>query len=115
MMLAHYWIASKSLQLRFGRRRTVYVEYLAAAGHLPSESKLRQRCKPSRVALCLRLPNQRLITSVQALRSHRVRQLEARLAAGGRWQDRGFVFTSAVGTPTGFTTPRTPPADGNVA
>lgn len=34
-----------------------------------------------------------------ALRSHRVRQLEARLAAGGRWQDAGFVFTSAVGTP----------------
>jgi integrase len=28
-----------------------------------------------------------------------VRQLEARLAAGGRWQDRSFVFTSAVGTP----------------
>ena len=34
-----------------------------------------------------------------ALRAHRVRQLEARLAAGGRWQDRGFVFTSRVGTP----------------
>jgi integrase len=37
--------------------------------------------------------------AVEALRSHRVRQLEARLAAGGRWQDRGFVFTSLVGTP----------------
>lgn len=36
---------------------------------------------------------------ITALRSHRVHQLEARLAAGGRWQDQGFVFTSAIGTP----------------
>jgi len=36
---------------------------------------------------------------VSALRSHRVRQLETRLAAGGRWVEQGFVFTSAVGTP----------------
>jgi integrase len=35
---------------------------------------------------------------VTALRAHRVRQLEARLAAGGRWQDRGVVFASRVGT-----------------
>jgi integrase len=34
-----------------------------------------------------------------ALRAHRVRQLEARLAAGARWQERGFVFTSGIGTP----------------
>jgi integrase len=37
--------------------------------------------------------------AVTALRSHRVRQLEARLAAGGHWQDGGFVFTSSIGTP----------------
>ena len=37
--------------------------------------------------------------AIEALRSHRVRQLETRLAAGRRWQDRGFVFTSLVGTP----------------
>jgi integrase len=37
--------------------------------------------------------------AVAALRTHRVRQLETRLAAGGRWQDYGFVFASAVGTP----------------
>jgi integrase len=36
--------------------------------------------------------------AITALRSHRVRQLETRLAAGGRWQDRGLIFTSAVGT-----------------
>jgi site-specific recombinase XerD len=37
--------------------------------------------------------------AITALPSHRTRQLEARLAAGGHWQDRGFVLTSAVGTP----------------
>jgi integrase len=36
---------------------------------------------------------------VAALKAHRVRQLEERLAAGSRWQDGGFVFTSGVGTP----------------
>jgi integrase len=35
---------------------------------------------------------------VTALRSHRVRQLEERLAAGSRWQDKGFVFASTIGT-----------------
>lgn len=37
--------------------------------------------------------------AITALRTHRVGQLEARLAAGGRWQDRGLVFTSSIGTP----------------
>lgn len=37
--------------------------------------------------------------TIAALRSHRTRQLEARLAAGGHWQDRGFVLTSSIGTP----------------
>ena len=36
---------------------------------------------------------------VEALREHRVRQAEDRLAAGPLWQDRGLVFASAVGTP----------------
>ncbi len=39
------------------------------------------------------------IVAVTALRVHRVRQLESRLAAGRRWQDAGFVFTSRRGTP----------------
>ena len=33
-----------------------------------------------------------------ALRAHRVRQLEDRLAAGGAWKDSGLVFTSPIGT-----------------
>lgn len=37
--------------------------------------------------------------AVIALSVHRVRQLETRLAAGGRWQDQGFVFASGIGTP----------------
>jgi len=36
---------------------------------------------------------------VEALREHRVRQAEDRLAAGPLWQDHGLVFASAVGTP----------------
>ena len=36
---------------------------------------------------------------VSALRSHRVRQLEERLAAGARWRESGFVFATGIGTP----------------
>jgi integrase len=35
---------------------------------------------------------------VDALKAHRVRQLEERLAAGGDWQDTGLVFTTPTGT-----------------
>jgi integrase len=35
---------------------------------------------------------------VAALREHRKRQAEARLAAGPLWQDTGLVFTSSLGT-----------------
>jgi integrase len=37
--------------------------------------------------------------AIQALREHRIRQAEDRLAAGALWQDHGLVFTSAIGTP----------------
>jgi integrase len=33
-----------------------------------------------------------------ALRAHRTRQLEDRLAAGGAWEDSGLVFTSPIGS-----------------
>ena len=36
---------------------------------------------------------------VAALKAHRRRQLEERLAAGSRWQDGGIVFTTKIGTP----------------
>jgi len=35
----------------------------------------------------------------RALREHRRRQLEERLAAGRRWQDGDYVFTTTAGTP----------------
>lgn len=35
----------------------------------------------------------------KALRGHRARQLTKRLAAGSRWQETGFVFTTTLGTP----------------
>ncbi len=37
--------------------------------------------------------------TLTALRSHRIRQLEERLVAGSRWQDKGLVFTTGIGTP----------------
>ena len=33
------------------------------------------------------------------LHAHRVRQSEAKIAAGPLWQDHGLIFTSEVGTP----------------
>ena len=33
------------------------------------------------------------------LQRHRLRQLQARLLAGSRWVDSGYVFTTTVGTP----------------
>ena len=36
---------------------------------------------------------------VGALKGHRVRQIEERLAAGSAWQDSGLVFTTTIGTP----------------
>jgi integrase len=39
------------------------------------------------------------LIAVQALREHRRRQAEDRLAAGAVWEDHGLVFASAVGTP----------------
>jgi integrase len=38
-------------------------------------------------------------SAVQALREHRKRQAEDKLAAGPLWQEHGLVFASAVGTP----------------
>ena len=38
-------------------------------------------------------------TVVEALRRHRAHQREERLAAGGRWPESDFVFTTIVGTP----------------
>src|ERR671920_1278969 len=37
--------------------------------------------------------------AVEALKSHRKRQLEEQLRAGGKWQDNGLVFASRKGTP----------------
>jgi integrase len=36
---------------------------------------------------------------INALRTHRTRQLEERLALGSNWQESGFVFISTIGTP----------------
>jgi site-specific recombinase XerD len=38
-------------------------------------------------------------TAVEALKAHRKRQLQERLAAGFEWKEGGLVFPSHVGTP----------------
>ena len=37
--------------------------------------------------------------AMAAMRRHRTRQREARLLAGSRWKDAGYVFTTSIGTP----------------
>ncbi|MBW3609824.1 MAG: tyrosine-type recombinase/integrase, partial [Actinobacteria bacterium] len=37
--------------------------------------------------------------AIAALKQHRVRQMEERLAAGTVWRDTDLVFTSTIGTP----------------
>jgi integrase len=56
---------------------------------------VRKRLKTARSRRSIALPRE----VVEALRAHRVKQLEARLVAGGRWQETGYVFTSTIGTP----------------
>jgi len=51
--------------------------------------------KSARSRRTIRLPQ----VVIGALKAHRTRQLEERLAAGGGWADSGLVFTTAEGTP----------------
>lgn len=51
--------------------------------------------KTARSRRTLQLP----AVAIEALRAHKVRQLEERLAAGPAWRDSGLVFTTAIGTP----------------
>jgi integrase len=39
--------------------------------------------------------------ATEALKKHRKRQLEERIARAGLWQEQGLVFPSSVGTPLG--------------
>lgn len=39
------------------------------------------------------------VAVTEALHQHRARQVEERLAAGSKWQEQGFVFTTPLGTP----------------
>ena len=67
------------------------------------------RLKPVQTSLRLAEPktarSRRTITLptlvAGALRAHRTRQLEERLAAGSRWHDTELVFTTRIGTPIG--------------
>ena len=51
--------------------------------------------KSSHSRVSIKLPP----TAVQALRAHRTRQNEQRLAMGAAWDDHDLVFCNAVGRP----------------
>jgi integrase len=51
--------------------------------------------KTDRARRTLALP----AVTVAALRAHRKRQLEERMAAGSRWHEMGLVFSTGIGTP----------------
>jgi integrase len=51
--------------------------------------------KTARSRRTIRLPR----FAIEALRAHKVRQLEERLLAGSRWREHGLVFPSSIGTP----------------
>jgi integrase len=68
--------------------------------------KLRKQWRPVRSTLRItepKSPRSRRTVRVPsvvltALKSHRTRQLEERLGAGGDWEDSGLVFTSPIGS-----------------
>jgi integrase len=51
--------------------------------------------KTSRSRRTITLPQ----ITIKALRTHKTRQLEERLAAGEQWLETGMIFTSTIGTP----------------
>lgn len=70
-------------------RITKSLRRIAGRGQVLSETKTRR----SRRSLVLP------VTTVEALRAHRVEQREWRRAAGSSWSELGFVFTTATGRP----------------
>ena len=98
------------------RKRLMTAVQLAQSENLPDEERTRMAQELGRVRAALHAIKTSLqvvelkstrsrrtialpAVAVAALRTHRVRQLEARLSAGPAWKDQGFVFTSGIGTP----------------
>jgi integrase len=74
------------------------------AGRLAVRQAIQRQCGAGLVAIEPKTDRSRRTIEipaplVAALKAHRIRQLEERLAAGARWRDNGLVFTSGVGTP----------------
>jgi integrase len=62
---------------------------------LPGSKLLLVEPKTDRSRRTVNLPD----AAVRALKAHRVRQLQERLAAGSAWHDQGLVFPTTKGTP----------------
>lgn len=70
---------------------------LAVSGALKRVDGLLARQAPKTASSRRTLPLPDFVRD--SLQRHRVRQIEERLAAGDRWRDTGYVFTTSVGTP----------------
>lgn len=79
----------------FERRSLTVIRILERIGRGQGSTLQLVEPKTSRSRRTVNLPD----AAVRALKAHKVRQLEERLAAGSRWQDRGLVFPSRIGTP----------------
>jgi integrase len=64
-------------------------------GRVPGQGLVFDVPKSKRSRRTLTLPT----VVVDALKAHRARQKEQRLAAGPAWEEHGLVFTSPIGTP----------------
>ncbi len=92
-LLALHWadldLESGVLQVRGTLHRVPGVSVAAADGLVISEPKTRHSRRPVRLSSL----------AVSALRTHRRRQLEERLAMGEVWEDQDLVFTTSIGRP----------------
>jgi integrase len=76
-------LAMRTLQVKRTIARLVGKGFITAE---PKTTKSRRRIQLTK-------------TAIEALRQHRTRQREAKLAAGSAWNEQGWVFCNAIGGP----------------
>ena len=80
---------------RSAERRTLRKDSRPSVSSAQGTTTLRTaEPKSARSRRTIRMP----AVVVSALKAHRTRQLEERLAAGGDWEDSGRIFTTPMGT-----------------
>ncbi len=99
------WVLLGTAGLRLGEASGLKWEDLdLAAGKLTVRRALQRQRGKGLVLVEPKTPRSRRTIhladcAVEALRRHRARQAEARLAAGPAWQEEGLVFSTLIGGP----------------